>query len=583
MVHSPPFEKQVRKVIGFMNDISDKTLGAWYFLPARLGGALLCGIVFFLALPPCNWSWLVLLPLGGLLICLKHLNWYERLLAGWIFGLGWALPGFWFLREIHPAVPFGIAPVLAIWPAVWALMAVFFLHYILYPVKILLDGEVAMKEYVPGAGRRILAAAVLAAFWIILEFSRSSMLPWNNLATAFWRYPRVLALASVTGVTGIGFLIANLSCALALAWIFRKKDKKQYALWFGAVLPAVLLPSLVTVYRAQNPAPAENAKFRIAAVQGDISQRRNADEQQAFEALKTYLDMTREAVKIQPAPDLIVWPETAVPYAFRGNHPVSALYRYELQKIVAASGIPVLFGTIEFREFPAFSGKYMITNSALLLTPSGIAARYDKIHRVPFGEYIPFRGILPGWLVRAIDMNRDLLAGTDFSPVEVKNGVRAGMAICFESVFPYVARESVRRGANMLLVISNDAWYPTSSEPEQHLANAVARSVENGRYSVRCGNNGGSLLVNPDGSISQVLTVAGEGMPELRRGRGIGVIEVPVQQTPQMTFYTRCGEWFTVLCGLLSLAGLGMTGAGFLLFRRALLARMEPPVPEKER
>ena len=133
----------------------------------------------------------------------------------------------------------------------------------------------------------------------------------------------------------------------------------------------------------------------------------------------------------------------------------------------------------------------------------------------------------------------------------------------------------------MLLVISNDAWYPTSSEPEQHLANAVARSVENGRYAVRCGNNGGSLLVCPDGSLSQILTVEGDGLPELRRGRGIGVIEVPVPPNPPMTFYTRYGEWFTVLCGLLSLAGLVMTGTGFLSFRRALLARMEPPVPEK--
>ncbi|MBQ7394508.1 MAG: apolipoprotein N-acyltransferase [Lentisphaeria bacterium] len=558
--------------------VSDNTLCAWYFLPSRLGAAFLCGVLFFLALPPCNWSWLVIFPLAGLLLCLRYLKWYECLLAGFLFGLGWAFPGFWFLREIHPAVPFGIAPVLALWPAVWAVSAVFFLKYLLYPVKVRLDGEAAMEDFLPGAGRRILTAAVLAALWIVLEFSRSTMLPWNNLATAVWRYPRLLAPASVTGVTGIGFLIANLSCALALAWVFRKKDKKQYPLWFGAVLPAVLLPSLVSVYRAQNPVPEKMEKYRIAAVQGDISQRRNADHDQAFEALKTYLDMTREAVKIKPAPDVIVWPETAVPYAFRGNHPVSALYRSELQKIILSSGIPVLFGTIEFRESPPFSGNYRITNSALYLTPGGIAARYDKIHRVPFGEYIPFRNILPGALVRAIDMNRDLLAGTDFSPVTLKPGIRAGVAICFESVFPYVARESVRRGANMLLVISNDAWYPTSSEPEQHLANAVARSVENGRYSVRCGNNGGTLLISPDGVISQILTVPGTGAPELRRGRGIGVIEVPVPAEPAMTFYTRYGEWFTALCGCLVLAGFAVAGSGFLAFRRALLGRMEENV-----
>lgn len=561
---------------------ADNKLIQWDFLPSRLAAAMLCGVMYFFALPPWNWSWLILFPLGGLLLALLHLNWYERLLAGWLFGLGWALPGFWFLREIHPAVPFGIAPVLALWPAVWAWLAASLWKHLLYPVKVRLDGEKALAEYLPGTGRRVLASAVLAALWIILEFSRSTMLPWNNLATALWRYPRLLALASVTGVTGVGFLIAHLSCSLALAWNFRQKDKKQYALWFGAVLPAVLLPSLVAVYRAQENAPENVQKYRIAAIQGDISQRRNADSAQAFEALKTYLDMTREAMKLQPAPDLIVWPETAVPYAFRGNHPVSALYRQELQHMVRGSGIPVLFGTIDFREFPAFSGEYRITNSALLLTPSGIAARYDKIHRVPFGEYIPFRRFLPGALVRAIDMNRDLLAGTDFAPVELKPGIRAGIAICFESVFPYVARESVRRGANMLLVISNDAWYPTSSEPEQHLANAVARSVENGLYAVRCGNNGGTLLVAPDGTLSQVLTVPGDGLPELRRGRGIGVIEIPVPQRPAMTFHARFGEWFTVLCGVLTLAGLLITAASAFRFRRELLSRMEAAAaPEK--
>ena len=563
-----------------MSEPSDDRLTAWYFLPLRLLGAAGAGVLYFLALPPGNARLLIVLPLGLLLLLLAHLRWFERLLAGWFFGLGWALPAFWFLREIHPAVPFGIAPVLALWPAAWAWCAVWLLTNLLYPAKIRLDGEEAVRAFLPGAGRRVFAAAVLAALWIVLESSRSTMLPWNNLSTAVWRYPRLLALTSFTGTGGIGFLIANLSLALALAWRFRR-DRKQTALWFGAVLPAVMLPALASEYRIQtrsDEAPA--TKFRIAAIQGDISQRRNADPAQAFEALKTYLDLTREAVKITPAPDLIVWPETAVPYAFRGNHPVSALYRSELYKIVRASGIPVLFGTIEFRKTPG--GEYRVTNSALLLTPSGIAARYDKVHRVPFGEYVPFRAFLPNALVRAIDMNRDLLPGEDLSPVELKSGVRAGMAICFESVFPYVARGSARRGANFLLVISNDAWYPVSSEPEQHLANAVARSAETGLYAVRCGNNGGTLLVHPDGAFSQVLDVPGPERPELRRGRGIGIIEVPVPARPPMTFHTRFGEWFTVLCGLAAAAGTLLAGANVFRFRRAILDRCVPAEAEKE-
>jgi len=172
-------------------------------------------------------------------------------------------------------------------------------------------------------------------------------------------------------------------------------------------------------------------------------------------------------------------------------------------------------------------------------------------------------------------MNRDLTPGTDHAPLVLKENIRAGMAICFESVFPYIARETARRGSNVLLVLSNDAWYPASSEPEQHLANATARSVETGLYAIRCGNNGGTLAVRPDGTLEQILTVPGRELPELRRGRGIGVIALALPKITRMTFYTCYGEWFTALCGLLSGAGFLLALAGYIALRREIRNRLE--------
>ena len=126
--------------------------------------------------------------------------------------------------------------------------------------------------------------------------------------------------------------------------------------------------------------------------------------------------------------------------------------------------------------------------------------------------------------------------------------VRPGVVICYEGVFGYVTRQTVRHGANVLMALSNDAWYPKSSEPEQHLANATLRAVECGVPMVRVGNNSGSGIVMPDGRFAQALEVPGpESRPELRRGRGIRMLRVPVAEFPPPTVYLHIGDLFPML------------------------------------
>ena len=249
----------------------------------------------------------------------------------------------------------------------------------------------------------------------------------------------------------------------------------------------------------------------------------------------------------------MIWPESAVPVPFRAAHPISAKFRRTVQSLGLSYRVPMLVGAIDFRDpLPRDGSTPQVTNSALHFDRSGrLIHKYDKIHRVPFGEYIPFRELLPGFIIDRIDMNRDLAPGTNFNPVPLRENVRAGVAICYEGIFSYLTRAFALRGANVLVVLSNDAWYPTSSEPEQHLANAVTRAVETGLTMVRCGNNGGSLVVLPTGEITQVLEVPGaEKRLELRRGRGILPVRIHVPEQPEKTVFVRFGEWFVLLLGI---------------------------------
>ena len=159
-------------------------------------------------------------------------------------------------------------------------------------------------------------------------------------------------------------------------------------------------------------------------------------------------------------------------------------------------------------------------------------------------------------------MHRDLTPGKSLAPIELNENVRFGVSICFEDVFPYIARGEVQRGANVLLVIADDAWYPTSSEPEQHLANSIARAIENNLPMVRCGNDSATCLITPAGEIIWSMAEAlkfDDGKP-FRRGAGAATVTVSVPSAGQnkITFYSRYRDWIVGaaaiiwLCGMLS-------------------------------
>jgi len=531
----------------------------------RLFDLLFCfagGTCFAAALPPWNLHFLALVTLFPVIAVASRSRWKFAALCGYAWGVGWSFFAFRFLREIDPVIPFLMPWVISLWPACWAALLPFLRRNTMYPLEIELGGYEERREFEesPRSFPRMLLFAVgAAALYTLIEWTRSRLFPWNDLSITMWQDIPLIQLVSATGSYGIMFLLAFFNAALAGALRTRFRLPGVKLLLLAAALFALAhAVGLLLYYRH---AQSEEQNWFPTLLQGDISQRRNATIEEADEALDIYAALARQAAQAEMKPDLIIWPESSVPVPFRSMHPVSAKFRRTVYSLCVGNGVPMLVGAIDFRDpLPRDGSQARVTNSALHFDRGGrMVHKYDKIHRVPFGEYIPFRSVLPEFVVRKIDMQRDLEPGADFNPVPLGKNVRAGIAICYEGIFSYLTRAFARRGANVLVVISNDAWYPVSSEPEQHLANAVMRAVETGLSMVRCGNNGGSLVVLPTGEISQVLEVPGpEKRLELRRGRGFRQVGVFVPDTPQPTIFVCFGEWFIGL--------LGIGCAGWILF-----------------
>ena len=546
------------------------------------------GMLMTASAPPLNWSaaaWIAIIPLFW--ICSEQSP-ARAGLSGFSWGLGWAFTTFYFLRDIDPVIPYPIAPIMALFPTAWACLVPALRRGILIPNDIQLQGFTAVKDYIPKSVlKTFFYAVILAAWWCVTEWFRSRLLPWNYVSVSQWQNLSLIQICSITGTYGVSFLIVLTNITLAIAFKYRFKDKKvqvkfPQAYPFYISLFLILAVASAGAYRfRQKQLPQSGIEFNAGLLQGDISQRRQATLEQAIEALNVYLVMSYKVLKEKPAPDIVIWPESATPFAYNGIGWLSKKYQRELQDFIKYAKLPVLTGTIDFEELPPKSTRTPgILNSALLIGTDGrIKDKYSKIQRVPFGEYVPFRKYLPEWLVKRIDMNRDLISGKNFSPLEILPGVRAGISICYEDIFEYISRQETLNNANLLLVITNDAWYPTSSEPDQHLANCVFRTIETGLPMLRCGNNSASCLIQPNGYISDCLfkkksPKSGKmiAAPEVR-GRRAGVIKVKVPFKPELTFYTRYGNVFLGLCWITVLVGMTITILNWRKRKLTLMAK----------
>jgi apolipoprotein N-acyltransferase len=295
-----------------------------------------------------------------------------------------------------------------------------------------------------------------------------------------------------------------------------------------------LLFVLVLVYgQLTISKPITGDRVKISLVQGNIPQERKWDRKFAREIMQTYAELTEEASKDQPA--LIIWPETATPGAITLN---PRLYT-ELTRIVQNAGTHLLFGSAQHQKFEEKGAKeFKYLNSAYLIHPESRTTKnqqYNKIRLFPFGEYLPYRDIIP-WSLINVRVSSDYLAGNKFAVFQHPD-FRFGVIICWENLFPDLVRQFVRGGAQSIINLTNEAHFGKTAAPHQLVSISVFRAVENRVFVVRCANTGVSCIIDPYGRIVDRIKDE-KGQDIFVRGVMSGWI-IPFDSK---TIYTRYGD-----------------------------------------
>ena len=344
-------------------------------------------------------------------------------------------------------------------------------------------------------GQRRLGPVLLGLFagavWAGLELARSVLLtgfPWLSLGSAFVPWPAFIQPAAIIGEYGLGGLLA--ACAV---WA-GQFPKSRTAPALGVGLMAALAIFGFTSLSSDAPETAPTA--RISIVQGNIDQSLKWDRSFQQTTVDKYVALTRREIA-ENNPNLVIWPETALPFYFQDP---SILTR-QVSDLARRTRTPILTGAPAYAWLNTGPGAVpTMYNRAYLLNREGrITARYDKEHLVPFGEYIPYTDFLP--LPDTLSgLVGNFSPGTDPSPLRASS-LALGMLICYEAIFPELAQDRVAAGANLLVNISNDAWFGRSSAPMQHLHMSAMRAVEQNRYLIRGTNAGISAVIDNRGRI----------------------------------------------------------------------------------
>ncbi len=386
------------------------------------------------------------------------------------------------------------------------------------------------------------------SIWVGLEFIRAHLLtgfPWALIGHSQYNHPTVIQVAEVTGVYGISFLILLVNQTLyrlfGSAIPLRGWNRKWGEATFTLLLLVVTLSFGFYSLSIQKQKDRQVPTLGVAVVQGNIDQSLKWDPAYQAETMKIYQDLSKEALPRKP--DLIIWPETAVPFYFLNEN----RFTPGLFQLTREGKTYLLFGSPAVGLGP---GEPRYYNRAYLLSPEGRISFYDKVHLVPFGEYVPMKRFLPfvGKMVQAIG---------DFSPGSGSYGLplpkgKIGVLICFETIFPELSRAYKQDGCQLMVNITNDAWFGNTSAPYQHLSMLVFRAVENRTWIARAANTGFSAVIDSSGQIVKRVPLFKTGW-----------IYDKIPLRGEKTFYARYGDWIIILCGLVFLAGILRVGSKF--------------------
>ncbi len=474
------------------------------------GMAILSGVLLILAFPPFGLHFAAFFAFVPLLVALDGKRPATALLLGFTMGfvffvaaLHWLYTALAVYGHIHPL----LSILLILLPD--AYLALYFSLF-----------AWLVSRCTPGE-----AVIMAPVYYVALECVRGILF----LGFCQHASPPMIQIASFTGVAGVSFLIIFVNAAISY-FLGRVQQ--------GAASPIVPLAALavvaVNVFWGMGEISAlEKAggvPFTAAMVQGNVSQDEKWDPRFQDMVVHRYLDMTRDAA--QKKPDLIIWPEAAAPFYY-GNTPH---YTEAVRAAAREGGVPLLFGGMAWERGPQGEDRYF--NSAFLVRPDGSERRYDKIHLVPFGEYVPYREFLSFARDVTKAVTGDTVAGTSTEPLRV-DGISAGVQICYEIIFPEGARAFAQNGARLMVNVTNDAWYGRSAASAQELMALPFRAVENRMPVLRAANTGITAAVTASGKILHPT-------PLFETMTAVETVIIP--PVGGQTFYTRYGEVFAYAC-----------------------------------
>ena len=398
---------------------------------------------------------------------------------------------------------------------------------------------------------RVLGMLGLAGLWVVLEWSRTWLLsgfPWLPLASSQWERSIMLQIASFTGAYGISFVLIffNLGFAAYGFRLIREKHRglKRRSVEFMAALMVLMFttfPLLPEVFN-QDRQPW----LRLSLVQPYVPQTVKWDPAMGPGIINMLEDLTLKAARQQP--DIILWPEAVTPWAVKGSKDMRAF----VESLSARSKRPIVLGSIGIENFGEENEEWY--NAVFAVTPfEGVfTGYYAKRHLVPYGEYVPLRPILGGLLTKFAGVGDDFHVGEDSHPLVIPwSGGSAvlGPLICYEDIYPQLARSSVITGAELLTVHSNTVWFGQSGATIQHLAHSVLRAVETRRPVVRVGNGGWSGWIDEFGNVRETVTDENDNI--YFRGTELVKVSRDKQWIGYTSFYVKHGDWFVLLCAVL--------------------------------
>ncbi len=479
-------------------------------------------LLLILSYPKFSHGWLAWLALAPLAYYLLSCRSIKTALAGG-FGAGF-LFYLGLLYWIYPTMRAG-----GVEPAVSVLGLALLAALLSFEFALVSGFGFYLKKTGPGAWPYVFAAG-----WAIMEWAKISVnlkavwFPWFTLAYTQWRHIEIIQVVSVTGLYGLSWAVC-FTGALAGAALYRRK--KPFAAILSLV-PAVLVVGGLWVYGAgvlrKIQEPAGGVVLKAALLQPAIDLYQKWDPARAGEIESRIEGLVKKAGKA----DLVVWPENALPGWIEDKRLGGWVAR-----LARESQAYNLVGSVSRGD-----GRRV---AAFLVEPSGAqAGEYNKRVLVPFGEYVPLKGLLGRFIGPVAAMGEFYPGAFGQQLMEVK-GLKTAAVICYESVFPFLFRDDAARGAQLFVNITNDGWYLDTAAPYQHLLVNVFRAVETRRPVLRAANNGVSAYIDPYGRISSSLELNAVGTVSA---------ELVIDPAAPQSFYVLNGDLFIYACGMLCAA-----------------------------